>query len=292
MSRRSHLSARIWPPFVPAAIVAAVTVILPQSASASDESAWDRDVSSAARLVGGGERTQAGKRVLSAGLQIRLNRGWKTYWRYPGDSGVPPAFDFSASVNVAAVEVFYPAPKRFPDGAGGHSIGYDGEVILPLRVVPKDASRAATLRLNLDYAVCEKVCVPAKAKAELKLLVGSRTHGDAIARAEALVPKAGAVGDPGALAIRSVRREAGASKPRMIVDVAAPSGSNVALLAEGPTPQWALPVPEPVAGAGPGMQRFAFDLDGLPPGAAAAGAILRLTAIAGEQAIEVPFRLD
>jgi hypothetical protein len=66
----------------------------------------------------------------------------------------------------------------------------------------------------------------------------------------------------------------------------------VELFAEGPTPDWALPVPMPVAGAAPGTQRFSFELDGIPGGARHAGALLRLTAVAGEQAVESAFRLD
>jgi hypothetical protein len=78
----------------------------------------------------------------------------------------------------------------------------------------------------------------------------------------------------------------------VLVDVAAPAGEVLALFAEGPTAQWALPLPEPVAGAPTGLQRFAFGLDGLPPGVEPAGASLRLTAVAGDSAIEVAFRLD
>ena len=64
------------------------------------------------------------------------------------------------------------------------------------------------------------------------------------------------------------------------------------LYAEGPTPQWALPVPARVDGAPAGQQRFAFELDGAPPGAAYKGALLTLTAVTDRGAIEVPFRLE
>ncbi len=64
------------------------------------------------------------------------------------------------------------------------------------------------------------------------------------------------------------------------------------ITAEGPTPEWALPVPQPAGGAPPGLHRFVFALDGLPPGASAAGATLKLTVVSGAGAIEVATHLD
>ena len=145
-------------------------------------------------------------------------------------------------------------------------------VILPLHVVPQDAGKPVTLDLKLDYAVCEKLCVPAEAKLELTLAGAESANDGAVSAAEALVPKPRPIGDSGVPAIRAVHREAGSGKPRVVVDVAAPAGAPVVLFAEGPTPQWALPLPEPVAGAPAGLQRFAFELDGLPPGEKADGA--------------------
>jgi len=77
-----------------------------------------------------------------------------------------------------------------------------------------------------------------------------------------------------------------------VIDVAAPANATVVLFAEGPTSDWALPVPAAIAGAPAGQQRFAFEVDGLPPNTKPDGATLTLTAVAGERAIEVPFRLD
>ena len=230
--------------------------------------------------------------MFRAGVEIKLKDGWKTYWRYPGDSGVPPVLDFSKSQNVKAVTVLYPAPTRFPDGGGGNSIGYKGVVILPLHVVARDADKPVTLNLKLDYAVCEKLCVPAEAKLELVLTGAETANEAALSAAEMRVPRVVAVGSDGTPSIHAVRREAGSGKPRVTVDVAGPAGAPLALFAEGPTAQWALPLPEPVAGAPAGLQRFAFELDGLPPGEKVSGALLRLTAISGDKAIEVAFRLD
>src|SRR5712671_6655034 len=125
------------------------------SALAADASPWDADVQAGMRLI-------AGTSML-AGVEIRLNPGWKTYWRYPGDSGVPPRFDFAGSQNVKAVEVLWPAPRRLPE-AGLDTIGYDRDVILPLRVTPQDPAKPVTLQVKLDYAICEKLCVPAQTK--------------------------------------------------------------------------------------------------------------------------------
>ena len=69
-------------------------------------------------------------------------------------------------------------------------------------------------------------------------------------------------------------------------------GKKVVLFAEGPTPDWALPIPAPVTGAPPGLRRFAFDLDGLPPGASAKGATLRLTAATDQAAIEITTTIE
>ncbi len=260
-------------------------------AIAAEMSPWDDGLQSSVRLIAARTKGEGAGRVYRAGIEIKLSSGWKTYWRYPGDSGVPPTFDFSKSENLKTATVLFPAPVQFPDGAGGHSVGYKTGLVLPVHVVPNDPAKPVVLKLKLDYAVCEKLCVPADANLELKLTGSEKASDPAVGAAEARVPKATAIGDDGAFAIRAVRREAG-SKPKLIVDVAAPAGSTPVLFAEGPTAQWALPLPAPVAGAPAGQQRFAFVVDGLPPGESGKGAILRLTAVAGDKAIEAGYRLD
>lgn len=258
--------------------------------AADDASRWDGDVRSAVRLVAASSPPE-GNAPLRAGIEVRLKPGWHTYWRYPGDAGVPPRFDFAGSQNVKAVAVRWPAPQPIPE-EGLTAIGYTGDVLLPLAIVPQDRAKPVTLRLKLDYAVCEKLCVPAEGAAELVLTGGSSSQDGAVAAAEARVPKKVALGEGSPLAIKSVRREDGPSRPRVVVDVAAPGATDLALFAEGPTPDWALPVPTAVAGAPAGMQRFAFELDGAPAGARYEGAAVTLTARAGNAAIEVLIRLD
>lgn len=266
-------------------LTAAVAAAIPAPAAGTPAaSAWTGDARAAVRLVGG--TPGGGAPFLVAGVEIRLAPGWKTYWRYPGDSGVPPRFDFSGSVNVRSARVSFPAPKRFEDG-GGTAIGYGSRVMFPVRVERADSSRPATLVLTLDYAICEKLCVPATASATLVLPAGDG-EAAAVETAFARVPKGAAVGGAGPLAIRAVTVEGAGPKPRVVVAVAAPPGVTPDLFVEGPTEDWALPVPEP-AGDGPdGTRLFAFVLDGAPPGVEPRGATVTLTAVAGEAAIAVP----
>jgi DsbC/DsbD-like thiol-disulfide interchange protein len=269
--------------------ICAASLIVASNAAAADASRWDGDARSAVRLIAGSSPPDGGP--IRAGVEIRLKSGWHTYWRYPGDAGVPPRFDFSQSQNLKSIEVRWPAPQRIPE-QGLVAIGYTGDVILPLAIVPQIRGEPVKLHLKLDYAVCEKLCVPAEGTAELVLTGGASSHETALAAAEARVPKRTALGEGSALIVRSVRREDTGRRPRIIVDVAVSPAGEIALFAEGPTADWALPVPAAVDGAPKGLQRFAFELDGAPPGASYDGARIALTAVAGDAAIEVVTRLD
>jgi DsbC/DsbD-like thiol-disulfide interchange protein len=262
------------------------------AASAQDASDWDTQDHTAARLLAGATVKTADESYVRAGLEIRIDPGWKTYWRDPGDSGVPPTFDFSGSSNVKSVDVLWPAPERFPDGAGGHSIGYVDHIILPLRVTPQDAVKPSDLDLKLGYAICGNLCVPVQASLKLPLN-GNGAEDTTIEQAQTGVPRRVPLGPGKGLAILAIHRVDGDSHPRVIVDVAAPAGAPVDLFVEGPTPEWSLPLPEPVPGATDATTRqFSFDLDGLPSGATPKGAALTFTAVSNDEAIEVSTHLD
>jgi DsbC/DsbD-like thiol-disulfide interchange protein len=267
--------------------------------AAEDFSRWDGDARSSARLIAGARTADVPYR---AGIEIKLKAGWHTYWRYPGDAGVPPQFDFTGSQNLKAVEVRWPAPRRIVE-AGLVAIGYDRDVILPLVVTPQDKAKPVALRLKLNYAICEKLCVPADAKLDL-VLAGTpgrpapvlasapSTQDVPLAAAEARVPKQRALGEGDGLAVRSVRRDGG-DHPHLVVEVAAVRSGPVDLFAEGPTDQWALPLPVATPGATPPLQRFVIELDdGAPPGEKYEGALITLTAVQDGEAIEVKARID
>ena len=103
-----------------------------------------------------------------AGVEIALTPGWKTYWRAPGDAGIPPRFDWSGSTNLGAVRIHWPVPEVF-DQSGMTSIGYSDRVILPVEVTPKDPQAPVALRLALDMGVCHDICVPVHAAARAEL---------------------------------------------------------------------------------------------------------------------------
>ena len=176
------------------AIACAIGLLIGTSAAtaAEDASRWDGDVRSAVRLIAGSQ--PAGAAIIRAGIEFKLKPGWHTYWRYPGDAGVPPRFDFQGSRNVKAVEVLWPAPQRIPE-AGMIAIGYTSSLVLPLQITPQDPGKPVTLRLKLDYAVCEKLCVPAEAKVELVVAGRTSSHEAALAAAEARVPRKVALGE-------------------------------------------------------------------------------------------------
>ena len=256
------------------------------NARAGDASTWSEDTRSAMRLIAG--RNAKDVPQLRAGIEIKMKPGWHTYWRYPGDAGVPPRFDFAGSTNVKVAKVLYPAPQVHSD-SGGQSLGYSDSVIFPVAVTPKDPGKPATLRVKVDYAVCEKLCVPAEGNAEVTLSAGDSAQDSALQAAEARVPKKVAAADLKLTA----RRVDGGAKPLVMVELAPPDGGPVQIFAEGPTPEWALPIPQPAPGAPAGRQQFSFALDGLPSGVDPKGPFdLTFTVVKGERAYEVTTRLD
>src|SRR5258707_3466245 len=85
-------------------------------ARAQDASPWQRDGHSAVRLLAG-SRSGA---VLLGGIAFQLQPGWKTYWRTPGDSGVPPRLDFSKSANIQTRTNPWAAPAQIDHRPRGH----------------------------------------------------------------------------------------------------------------------------------------------------------------------------
>lgn len=136
--------------------------------------------------------------VAAFALQVRLEPGWKFYWREPGASGFAPRFDWSRSRNLAGdVAIAWPLPHRV-SVSGADSFVYDSEVVLPLMAQAADPARALALHLNLEYGVCKDICIPLAHELVLELPASSpqpTAFADLIQRYRTRIPKAlGAAG--------------------------------------------------------------------------------------------------
>jgi DsbC/DsbD-like thiol-disulfide interchange protein len=265
ISRRSALGALGG--LVSCGFWASSTVAAPSSASA-----WSEASHSRLRLI----RASGGKTgEYQIGIALEMKPGYKTYWRNPGDSGVPPVFRFEGSQNLGGAKVHFPAPMRFADGAGGFSIGYGGpEVILPVTIKALNPREPVVVRLDADYAVCDKLCVPAHGKASLELSESNASVFDeTMKRMMEHVPSPAVLGAKAPLAIRELKR--GIEPEYFLVDAIVPAGSKPDLFVEGASP-WFFPV-------------LVVEKDKSPD---CTGADITLTLVSGGRGIEVRTRLD
>ena len=119
-----------------------------------------------------------GDGTLMAGLEITLAPGWKTYWRAPGDAGVPPQFDWTASRNLAGVEIAWPRPQVFST-SGMRTLGYTERVVLPMAIAPRRAGQPVRLSGTIDIGICDEVCVPIRLDLS-QTLDGTATRPDPV----------------------------------------------------------------------------------------------------------------
>jgi DsbC/DsbD-like thiol-disulfide interchange protein len=240
------------------------------------------------RLLDGGPGFQKG--VREAGVEIRLDPGFKTYWRTPGEAGIPPMLDWSGSDNVASVTVAWPAPVRFEE-AGLFSIGYTSGIVIPVTVEAKDAGKPVDLDLSVTYAVCEKICIPAEGAARLRLEAPalSTPVAQRIAGARDLVPERASLGSASPPGISRV--STATDGQALVVDAALPAGSVPDLFVEGPD-GWLFGAPA-AAGAADGQGaegtvRWRVPVLSRPDAKSRlAGFPVVLTLVAGESSVEV-----
>jgi len=100
-------------------------------------------------------------RPLWLGLAIDHAPGWHTYWRNPGDSGLPTTLRWTLPAGFAAGDIEWPLPRRLPVGPL-MNFGYEGALLLPVRItVPADfAGPTLAVQLRADWLVCKDVCIP------------------------------------------------------------------------------------------------------------------------------------
>ncbi len=182
-----------------ALILAAAGLLIagvPAPAAATDAaSAWAVTGHGRVRLISAG-LTTGGSTEVSLGLEFHLRKGWKIYWRSPGDAGYPPQIDWNGSQNLAAAAIRWPAPQRFTV-LGFETIGYDTPIVLPVAATLERPGEPVMLQARVDFLTCEHLCVPYTVDLALALpagAAGESAHADAIADALARVPVNGEAG--------------------------------------------------------------------------------------------------
>lgn len=113
-------------------------------------------------------RTVGGLVDHKALLQVDFADGWHGYWKYPGESGLAPVFDYDDSRNIAFIQVNYPAPIRY-EIFGIQNLGYKRQVNFPLNITVLNPKRAAIIDLKMSLMVCRNVCVPQDLHINVKL---------------------------------------------------------------------------------------------------------------------------
>ncbi len=252
-------------------------------------SPWSQSSHSGLRLIAAGPASGKSGHY-HAGIDIQLAPGFKTYWRHPGDSGVPPVFNFDGSDNLGNAEVLFPMPTRFSDGAGGSSFGYaTPTILLPVSVVAKDPSKPVLLRLKADYAVCEKICIPANGEAALAMPTTPHdTSARAIKAGQDLVPDVVALNSGTSLQIVAFQK--GPEPEQFMVDVRVPKELNPDLFLEGESP-WFFETKAFTRKSGE-LGSFLVSVIERSKAADCTGAEVTLTLVAHKHAIEVRTRLD
>lgn len=246
-------------------------------------SPWSEATGAKLRLIAPGG-PPAADGTLSMGIEIALEDGWKTYWRHPGDAGLPPEIDLSGSSNLAGATIDFPAPRRFIDG-GSTSIGYGGSVVLPVHLKPEDPALPVMVDARILYGACKELCVPASATA--RLMVSQATRADPaaaalFAAAVATVPTAPSDGIDVTAVVRT-------DDPHvLLVTAAVPEGGAEAdLFAEGPGEAFPrLPVRVETTDPAHPQWRVALDPHGPAKGR------VRFTLVAGDRAVERVVKLD
>ncbi len=223
-----------------------------------------------------------------AGVEVSLDAGWKTYWRSPGDAGLPPALDWAGSTNLGAATLSYPAPARLTL-LGIQTFGYHGDVIFPIDVAVATPGRPLDLRLKLDVLVCAQLCVPKTFDLAMSVPAGpAKPDGDALtlAKARAAVPgEARAAG----IAVSGVAEVSDGGKPALEVRASALGPFRSPDVIAEIEPALALGQPRVSLADDGRAATFLVPLEQpLPVGARLAGRTVTLTVTDGARALETP----
>ncbi|WP_231495437.1 protein-disulfide reductase DsbD family protein [Hylemonella gracilis] len=131
--------------------------------------------------------------TLWAGLRITHAKDWHTYWKNPGDSGLPTELQWTLPPGITAGAIDWPVPRKFAIGSTDPLInyGYDDTVLLPVPLTVAADFRAApgqnelTLQLQASWLICRSECIPEEGRYTLRIPLRGATTMDAAAFAAA-----------------------------------------------------------------------------------------------------------
>jgi len=233
------------------------------------ESPWVSGAHHKVRLISGLFKLPSGGELLLAGVQIQLEKGWKTYWRFPGDSGIPPQFDWKDSKNLKDSKILWPAPRRFKDPYST-TIGYKDEVVFPIIINPNRSGQPIDLNVKLEFGVCQDVCFFAEAKLDLSVSqedARRSSHNILLEQFVSRVPEVIQSSDiKSAHTIRRVSAVLDGDKPHIIVEASYPESARKRdLFIEGPR-DFYLPLPSLTKHKTSNLDEYKVDLkDGDDP---------------------------
>jgi DsbC/DsbD-like thiol-disulfide interchange protein len=280
----SYASSRLGRFAAPTAALLIASLVHPAAAAISD---WQGEGKAKVRLVAAGIDADG---RLAAGIEIAIEPGWKTYWRTPGDAGIAPVIDFSASTNVAGrVLVEFPVPHRVDDGYAAINV-YQDRVVLPVTAALLDPNAATRLVLSLDIGVCAEICVPEHYDLTLELLTeGDDAEAAAIlAEARAALPREP---EPGIFDVAGVAHAGGTDKrPVFEIAIVAPEAATAEVFVEGPVDWYPAP-PKLVTGDG-ARATFSVEFSRLGAKTPIGGNAFTVTVVSGGEAIEDVVTLD
>lgn len=233
------------------------------------------------RLVTSGLADENGQ--LRGALEIRLDLGWKTYWKEPGASGVPPRIDVADSINVRAAQIHFPAPEWHEDDYGAWA-GYGEPVVLPVTFTVDDPQRFSAIEADLFLGICETICVPVQAQLSVEPGSAPEDAADGALVEDAFDALPGAPDETFGVT------EAARSGDRLVVKVSIPAGgADPAALFLAPAGPYMFGVPKTVE-SGAGGSTFEVPVLSAPAGAADEVAVT-YTLTSGDAAVTGTFTL-
>lgn len=223
----------------------------------------------------------------TAGVELVIAKGWKTYWRVPGDAGIPPEFVWDNSSNISSTKLSWPAPHRYED-ITGKSIGYKKHVIFPVTVKPQVDGKPAQLALRLYYGICSDICVPAQANLKLDLPIQMQSNMT-LHRIQEFAETVPVKNSP-AIAISKAVVKQIAGKTVLSISIKGQVADQTDILAEGFDAAF---FDQPVKiGSANGVTEFQLAIEGVDKLSDLVGQVLKLTVLSGNNRLEAEVKLN